>query len=129
MVYEAFPKISNYDLTGELLWETESIDMPEIDSVATGYYNFMNMVLRQANAVQPLRKYVDGVSKNGRLFVSTDTSLDHQLWIHEFENNGNFKNRFVLKSDVGLKSHFDIDINKRRIFVITEEGEIWAYPF
>jgi len=30
---------------------------------------------------------------------------------------------------VGLKFHFDIDINERRIFVITEESEIRAYPF
>jgi hypothetical protein len=58
-----------------------------------------------------------------------NTSLDHQLWIQELENNGNFTNRFVLRSDVGLKFHFDIDINERRIFVITEESEIRAYPF
>jgi len=129
IVYEAFPKISNYDLTGKLLWETETIDLPEIDSVSTGYYNFMDMVLRQANAVQPLRKYIDGVSKNGRLFVSTNTSHNNPLWIHEFENSENLLNRFVFRSDVDLISHFDIDINGRRFFVITKEGEIRAYPF
>ncbi len=129
IVYEAFPKISNYDLSGELLWKTEIKDVPEIDSVATEYYNFMDMILRQANAVQPLRKYVDGVSKNGRLFVSTNTSHDNPLWIHEFDENGKLVNRYVFRSEVGLKSHFDIDINERRIFVITEEGEIRAYQF
>jgi len=87
------------------------------------------MVLRQANAVQPLRKYIDGVSKNGRLFVSTNTSHNNPLWIHEFENSENLLNRFVFRSDVDLISHFDIDINGRRFFVITKEGEIRAYPF
>lgn len=129
IVYEAFPKIGKYDLSGELLWETESIDVPEIDSVATKYYDFMEMILRQANAVQPLRKYVDGVSKNGRLFVSTNTSHGNPLWIHEFDENGNLTNRYVFRSEIGLKSHFDIDINKRRVFVLTEEGGIQAYHF
>lgn len=129
IVYEAFPKIGNYDLKGELLWETEPIDVPEIDSVAAKYYDFMDMVLRQANAVRPLRKYIDGVSKNARLFVSTNTDHNNPLWIHEFEDDGNLVNRFLLKSEVGLKSHFDIDINEQRIFVLTEEGEIRAYRY
>lgn len=129
IVYEAFPKIGKYDLSGELLWETEPIDVPELDSVATKYYDFMEMILRQANAVQPLRKYIDGVSKNGRLFVSTNTSHDNSLWIHEFEGSGSLVNRFVLKSEVGLKSHFDMDTNEQRIFVLTEEGEIRAYHY
>lgn len=129
IIYESFPKISSYDLSGELHWETEPIDLPEIDSVTTKYYDFMDMILRQTNAVQPLKKYVDGVSKNGRLFVSTNTSHDNPLWIHEFDGNGILANRFVLKSDVGLKSYFDIDINEKKIFVLTEEGEIRAYHY
>lgn len=129
IIYEAFPKIDNYDQSGELVWKTEIIDIPEIDSVAAEYYNFMDMVLRQANAVQPLRKYVDGVSKNGRLFVSTNTRHNNPLWIHEFDDDGKLANRYVFRSEVGLKSHFDIDINERRVFVLTEEGEIRAYQF
>lgn len=129
IIYEAFPKIGKYNNSGELLWETEPIDVPEIDSVSIRYYNFMDMILRQSNAVQPLRKYVDGVSKNGRLFVSTNTSHNNPLWIHEFGDNGNLVNRYVLKSNVSLKSHFDIDINERRIFVLTNEGEIRVYQY
>lgn len=129
IIYEAFPKIGKYNNSGELLWETEPIDAPEIDSVSIKYYNFMDMILRQSNAVQPLRKYVDGVSKNGRLFVSTNTSHNNPLWIHEFGDNGNLVNRYVLKSNVSLKSHFDIDINERRIFVLTNEGEIRVYHY
>jgi len=129
IVYEAFPKVSNYDLSGELLWETETLTIPEIDSVADEYYNFMDMILRQADAIQPLRKYIDGVSKNGRLFVSTNTSHENPLWIHEFDEIGKLANRYLFRSEVGLKSHFDIDINERRIFVLTDEGEVRAYHF
>ena len=129
IIYEAFPKISQYNFSGELLWESESIDAPEIDSVTIKYYNFMEMILRQTNAVQPLRIYVDGVSKNGRLFVSTNTSHNNPLWIHEFEDNGNLVNRYVLESDVSLKSYFDVDVNERRIFVLTNEGGIRAYQY
>lgn len=129
IIYEAIPKIRKYNFSGELLWETESIDAPEIDSVAIKYYNFMEMILRQTNAVQPLRKYVDGVSKNGRLFVSTNTSHNNPLWIHEFKDKGNLVNRYVLKSDVSLKSYFDIDTDERRIFVLTKEGGIRAYQY
>jgi len=129
IVYEAFPKISHYDLSGELIWRTETIDIPEIASVAAEYYNFMDMILRQADAVQPMRKYVDGISKNGRLFVSTNTSHDNPLWIHEFDEDGKLANRYVFRSEVGLKSYFDIDINERRFFVLTEEGELRSYHF
>jgi hypothetical protein len=130
LVYTAFPKIIKYSITGNKLWESEIISTPELDDVTERYYDVMDQITRSSWI--PLNKYMSGVSSpKGELFLATNTNpeMPGPLWIHHFGNEGQLLFRYKLVSDVNIPPIFDIDHEKQRIFVITEDGEIRAYSF
>lgn len=129
LIYEAFPKIHNYQLSGELNWQTSQITTSEIDSISTAYYNFMDIVLKRADAVRPLKKYVDAQVRNKKVFLSTSTDYDQPLWIHQFNGNGELMLRYNLESEVGLSSDFAISGEDKKFYVLTNEGDVRAYNF
>jgi hypothetical protein len=129
-VYTAFPKIEKYTDTGEKLWTSEIYSLPELDEVTERFHNIINELNRESWI--PLNKYMSGVSSpSGDLYLATNTNpeMPGTLWIHRYNSGGELMVRYKLKSDINIPPVFDIDHKNRRIFVITEEADVRAYPF
>lgn len=130
LIYSAFPTIEKYTTNGELLWSKQIENIPEIDSIATQFYESMEEMQQTdiRNRIN-LEYYVSGTSgPRGDLFLVMDTN---PLVIHRFSNEGVLITRYVLKSsdDVELAPIFDVNFDSSHIFVVTKAGEIRAYSY
>jgi hypothetical protein len=127
LVYSALPKIAKHDASGEKIWEAKIPNVPEIDSVTNRFFTAMEKMQRAdiRNRIL-LEYYTAGVSApNGNLFLAMNRN---PLWIHKFNADGKLIKRYKLASDeTELQPIFDIDFNKNRLFILTEEGEVRAY--
>lgn len=132
-IYTAFPKVMKYNTSGKKLWERDVPETTELDSVFTHFYEVSGRMSGKSRI--GLDTYVSGVSsEKGRLYLVVGKNgiveVSNNLWIHEFTKKGELSRRFQLVSeDVNLAAIFDIDFANQRIFVVTEEAEIRAYPF
>jgi len=147
LIYSATGRIVKYDTTGTKLWESDIQPTPEIDAITQDYFTSMEQQNNPVNQRNPgtsigmLRKYTRGVSSpEGELYLATFTdpyntasfsNLSEPLWIHQFNSEGELIHRYKMISGTGasLPSVFDIDFDSRRIFVVTNDGEIRAYLF
>ncbi|WP_372905403.1 6-bladed beta-propeller [Rhodohalobacter sp.] len=130
LIYNAIPMIAKYNTDGKKLWSVEIPDLPEIDSVAVSYFETMEKLTPQSRIL--FQKYISGVSNNdGELFLGTNSNPTgfNSFWIHHFNQNGDLIQRYKIISDVNILPIFDIDFKNKRIFVVTEVGEVRAYEF
>jgi len=135
LIYNAYPKIEKYNRSGQKLWGTNISKTSELDSVTAQFYHKSNKILERGKGRIGLKKYVTGTSgPNGYLYLALGKyyfkNPPHRLWIHEFNNKGKLIRRYKLVSkNVNLAAIFDIDFAHRRIFVVTGNAAIRAYPF
>jgi len=130
LVYSAIPKIAKYNAFGEKLWESEVPQLSEIDSVAFNIYETMDRL--SFGSKMKLNKYLAGTSTpDGDLYLATNSNPVSRspLWIHRFNLEGELASRFKINSETEIPPIFDIDIEGRRIFVLTDKAEIRAYSF
>ncbi|TVQ02414.1 MAG: 6-bladed beta-propeller [Balneolaceae bacterium] len=129
LIYSALPKISKYNSSGQKLWSTEIPQTMELDSLTTRFFETMDQLQQRGRTSRiDLKYYTSGVSNtDGELFLITNTV---PVWIHHFSTQGELIHRYKLISeDIENMPIFDIDFDRQRIFVVTEEGDIRAYPF
>ncbi|TYP95567.1 6-bladed beta-propeller protein [Fodinibius salinus] len=135
IVYSAFPKIAKYEMSGKKIWETNTPESPELDSLTTNFFEKSENILEKGRGRVALNKYVSGISgPDGHLYLGIGKNYFAQplnrLWIHEFDSKGDLVRRYKLESkNINLSSIFDINFSERRIFAVTEKAEIRAYPF
>lgn len=129
LIYSALPMISKYDSSGRKLWSAEIPKTQELDSLTTHFFETMER-LQQADRRSriDLKYYTSGISNSdGELFLITNTN---PVWVHHFNIEGKLSHRYKLISeDVEIKPIFDVDFDRHRFLVVTEEAEIRAYPF
>ncbi len=129
LVYSAHPMISKYDSSGQKLWRTEIPNTQELDSLTTNFYATMER-LQQADRRNriDLIYYTSGISNSeGELFLITNTN---PVWIHHFNTDGVLLKRYKLVSEeVEIMPIFDIDFDRQKFLVVTEEAEIRAYTY
>jgi hypothetical protein len=101
--------------------------VPEIDSVATRFYETMERMQRSGSGNRINHGFYNaGVSgMEGELYLSLKLN---DLWLHRFDSKGTLVHRYkILSEDAEILPIFDIDFAGSRIFVVTEDGEIRAY--
>lgn len=137
LIYSALGKIGKYDTTGNKLWEREIPSTPEIDTVKTKFFETSREMLADGGNKITLGLYYGGASgPDGNLFLVAAKSgyfahlSNPPLWVHQFNNEGKLIRRYkLLSDDVDLYPIFEVDVQGRQIFVVTEETEIRAYSF
>jgi hypothetical protein len=127
LIYSSIPKITKYRADGERLWESKVKHVPEIDSVATRFYETMERMQRSGSGNRiNFDFYNTGVSSmEGDLYLSVKLN---DLWLHRFDSEGTLVHRYkILSENTEVLPIFDIDFTGSRIFVVTEDGEIRVY--
>jgi outer membrane protein assembly factor BamB len=125
IVYNALGKVHGYQET-ELKWESQ-VPPAILDTIVQPYFVFMEQILRQADAVQVLRVYEQGVAKNENVYVSTNSSLGQEMQLHAFDSRGNLHKIYVFESEAGLNGSFDINAKAGLVYVGNSNAEIIAY--
>lgn len=126
IVYNAIGSVHRYR-ENQLLWESQNSSPAVVDSIALPYFEFMEQILRQADALQVLRVYEQGFSKNGHVYVSTNTSFGQEMQLHAFDPNGNLHKIYTFESESSLNGSFDINVNAGLVYVGNSNAEIIAY--
>lgn len=133
LVYSAFPVIAKYSTSGRKLWEKKGPDTPETDSLTIRFYDVMERMQRADSRSRIILSYYTAgtSSKSGDLFLAVSPPFNQTapLYIHRFNPLGELTHRYRFKSEVPLLPIFDIDPDNNRFFIVTELGEIRAYPF
>lgn len=121
IVYTAFPRIVQYNKTGKKQWSVDIGHVSEIDSITRNFYTEMQRLQKTdyRNRIT-LHYYTDGISSpEGELHLAT--SSNNPVWIHHFDNQGNFLRRFkLIADDQANLPIFTIDFSQYRFFVVTK---------
>lgn len=132
LVYSAIPKIAKYSENGQKIWEKEVSGIPEIEAQKKAFFENMERMQQSDPRNRIVLKYYNaGVSnESGELFLIS--SYRENIWIHRFNSDGELTARYELKNEnegVKLQPIFDIDFSAHRIFIVTDNAEVWSYLY
>ena len=130
LIYTSLPEIAQYRMNGEKLWEKDLSKLPEFEKVADHFFQTMERIQRADIRTRiGLDFFKAGVMEpDGDLFLISE---HENVRIHRFSDEGEITHTYQPKTDqdTELKPIFDIDFTNRKIYIVTELGDIRVYPF
>lgn len=131
LVYSSIPKIAKYSSDGKKIWEKNIEGLTGIDRITR---HFIEDMKKRRKSYIALDYYAAGTgSPDGGMFLITaitPISGINDFYIHHFNSEGKLMHRYKLIAEaVPLLPIFDVDFKNKRIFIVTERGEIRAYKY
>ncbi|REL33353.1 hypothetical protein DYD21_11275 [Rhodohalobacter sp. SW132] len=130
LVYASLPRIAQYRMNGEKLWETDLSKIPEFEKMTDHFFQTMERMQRADIRSRIGLDYFNAgvMGPDGDLFLASEHEM---IQIYRFNGEGELTHTYRLDSDqeIELKPIFDIDFSNREIYIVTELGDLRAYPF
>lgn len=130
LAYSSLPKIAQYRMNGEKLWETDLSDAPEFEKVTNNFFQRMERMQRADIRSRIGLTYFNAgvIGPEGNLFLISDYET---VQIHRFNGEGELTQTYQPETsqEIELKPIFDIDFAAREIYIVTELGDIRAFSF